>query len=282
MRIGIAIPLPADNVDISFIARKVEQLGFESIWSADHPIMPVHSESPFPYSPDGIINEHYAHCVDPFVALALAAAVTTTIKLGTGVALVPERNPLLTAKQIATLDLFSGGRFIFGVGTGWHREETEIRGGDFDHRWSQTRESLLVMKKLWTELEAEFHGRYYDFPPVKSYPKPTQKPHPPILLGGMAPNVLQRVVALADGWIPNRVTPQQVEASRKTLNTLAREAGRDPNSLVISVHGQPVDRDFIKALLDAGADRVVVMPSAAPDENAMERELDRIAEAVLR
>ena len=282
MSIGVAIPLPADDVDVAFIARKAEELGFESLWSADHPIMPVHSKSPFPYSPDGIIQENYAHCIDPFVALARASGVTSTIKLGTGVALVPERNPLLMAKQIATLDLFSGGRFIFGIGTGWHREETEIMGGDFDHRWAQTREAVLVMKELWTKPEAEFHGRYYSFPPVKSYPKPAQKPHPPILLAGMAPNVLRRVVALADGWIPNRVTPAQVEEGRATLGALAKEAGRDPASLVISVHGQPVDRDLVQSLLNAGANRVVVMPSAASSEEAMGQELERVAEVVLR
>ena len=282
MTIGVAIPIPADDVDVAFIARKAEELGFESLWSADHPIMPVHSKSLFPYAPDGIIQETYAHCVDPFVALARASGVTSTIKLGTGVALVPERNPLLMAKQIATLDLFSGGRFIFGVGTGWHREETEIMGGDFDHRWTQTREAILVMKELWAKPEAEFHGRYHSFPPVRSYPKPAQKPHPPILLAGMAPNVLRRVVALADGWIPNRVTPAQVEEGRATLDALAKEAGRDPASLVISVHDQPVDRDLVQSLLNAGANRVVVMPSAASSEEAMGQEMERVAEVVLR
>ena len=217
MSIGITVPLPAYHVDVAFIAKKAEELGFESIWCAEHPIIPVHSDSPFPSSPDGVIPESYSHFVDPFVALARASGVTTEIKLGTGITLVPERNPLLLAKEVSTLDHFSGGRFLFGIGTGWLREETEIMGGDFDHRWTQAREAVQVMKKLWTEEEAAHTGRYYNFPPVKSYPKPFQKPHPPVLLGGMAPNVLRRVVAWADGWLPNRITHQALrEKARGT------------------------------------------------------------------
>ena len=155
MNIGVSIPLPAYKVDPGFIARTAEALGFESLWCAEHPIMPVHSSSRFPGSADGIIPESYSHFVDPFVALARASGTTTRLKLGTGITLVPERNPLLLAKEISTLDLFSGGRFLFGIGTGWHREETTIMGGDFDHRWTQTREAILVMKELWTKAEAE-------------------------------------------------------------------------------------------------------------------------------
>ena len=152
-----------------------------------------------------------------------------------------ERNPLILAKEIAVLDLHSNGRFIFGVGAGWNREETTMMGGDFDHRWTQAREAVMALKALWTQDEAEFHGRYYDFPPVYCYPKPAQKPHPPVLLGGNAPNVLQRVARYADGWLPNRITPRQVEERRKTLDTLATEQGRDPASVIISVFGQPPD-----------------------------------------
>ena len=186
MSIGVSIPLPAYLVDPALIAKKAEDLGFESIWYAEHPAVPVHSNSPFP-STGGEIPENYSHFTDPYIALARASGVTSTIKLGTGITLVPERNPLLLAKEIAALDLYSGGRFLFGVGTGWLREETELMGGNFDHRWSQTREAIEVMKALWTNEVAEFHGEYFDFPPVKSYPKPVQKPHPPVILGGMAP-----------------------------------------------------------------------------------------------
>ena len=155
-------------------------------------------------------------------------------------------------------------------------------GGDFDHRWSQAREAVLALKELWTEDEAEFHGKYYDFPPVKCYPKPAQKPHPPVLLGGMAKNVLRRIVAWGDGWLPNRVTPEQLKESRAILDTLAAEMGRDPESITISVYGQPADLDLVKSLHDAGADRVVVRPEIANTEEEMSAELERIAEAVLR
>jgi probable F420-dependent oxidoreductase len=282
MNVGISVPLPAYNVDVAFMARQAEELGFESLWCAEHPIIPVHTTSRFPGSADGIIPESYSHFVDPFVALGRASGATTTIKLATGIVLVPERNPLLLAKEIATLDLFSGGRFLFGIGTGWLREETEIMGGNFDHRWSQTREAILAMKELWTKEEAEFHGTYYNFPPVKSYPKPRQKPHPPVILGGLATNVLRRIVAWGDGWLPNRVTPEQVRESRATLDTLAEEAGRDPASLSISVYGQPADRNLITRFFEASADRVVVRPPTAKTESEIAVELERIAAAVLR
>jgi len=281
MTIGTSVPLPAYEFDPAFVAQKAESLGFDSIWYAEHPILPVHSESPFP-STGGAIPESYAHFTDPYIALARASSVTSTIKLCTGITLITEHNPLLLAKEIATLDRISGGRFIFGIGTGWNREETEIMGGDFDHRWTQAREAAAVMKELWTNDEAEFHGRYYNFPLVKSNPKPIQKPYPPILLGGMAKNVLRRVATWGDGWMPNRVTPAEVEQSRKTLDVLAKEKGRDPSSLEISVYGQPADRTLVKSLLDAGANRVVVRPEVGSSNEKIGQELERMAEAVLR
>jgi probable F420-dependent oxidoreductase len=282
MNIGISVPLPAYHVDVGFMARKAEELGFESFWCAEHPFIPVSSASRFPGSADGVIPESYSHFVDPFVALARASGTTKSIKLGTGIVLVPERNPLLLAKEISTLDLFSGGRFLFGIGAGWLREETQIMGGDFDHRWTQTRESILAMKELWTKPAAEFHGKYYDFPPVKSFPKPLQKPHPPVLLGGGAKNVLQRVVAWGDGWLPNRITPGELRESRATLDRLAKDAGRDPSHITISVHGQPADRDLLRRLHDAGATRVIVRPPVAKTESEMSTEMTRIADAVLK
>ena len=281
MSVGVSIPLPAYLVDPALIAKKAEDLGFDSIWYAEHPAVPVHSSSPFP-STGGEIPEAYSHFTDPYIALARASAVTTTIKLGTGITLVPERNPLLLAKEIAALDLYSGGRFLFGVGTGWLREETELMGGDFEHRWSQTREAIQVMKELWINDVAEFHGQYFDFPPVKSFPKPAQKPHPPVILGGMARRVLRRVADHADGWMPNRVTPAQIEDSRARLDAMAAEGGRDPASITITVYGQEPNRDVVQPFLDSGADRVVVRPDFYDSEESMNRELERMAGAVLR
>ena len=281
MNVGISVPLPAYWVDPGAMARKAEELGFESFWCAEHPFIPVKTTSRFPGAADGVIPEAYAHFVDPFVALARASGMTTRIKLATGIVLVPERHPLLLAKEVSTLDLFSGGRFLFGIGAGWLKEETELLGGDFAHRWTQTRESVLAMKELWTKPEAEFHGTYYDFPPVKSNPKPAQRPHPPVLLGGAAKNVLERVVAWGDGWLPNRITPDQLRDSRATLDRLAKDAGRDPGKLTISVHGQPADRGLITRLHEAGATRVIVRPDPVKTDAEMAAQLARIAEAVL-
>ena len=281
MNIGTSVPLPAYTIDPAFMAKKSEALGFESIWYAEHAAVPVHSDSPFPAT-GGEIPWTYSHFTDPYIALARASGATSKIMLGTGITLVPERNPLLLAKEIASLDRFSGGRFLFGIGTGWLKEETEMMGGDFEHRWTQTREAIEVMKELWTKEEAEYHGRYFDFPLVKSYPKPLQKPYPPIILGGMAKNVLRRVVAHADGWLPNRVTPADVEESRKKLDAMAAEAGRDPKSITISVYGQLPEHDVVHSLLNAGADRVVVRPEHVETEKEMGEQLERMAEAVLR
>lgn len=280
MAVGTSVPLPAYTIDPAFMAKKAEELGFESIWYAEHPAVPVHSASPFPAT-GGEIPWTYSHFTDPYIALARASAVTSTIKLGTGITLVPERNPLLLAKEISALDLYSGGRFLFGIGTGWLREETELMGGDFPHRWTQTREAIEVMKALWTQEEAEYHGRYFDFPLVKSYPKPAQKPHPPIIIGGMAKNVLRRIVDHADGWLPNRVTPAEVETSRGLLNDMAQEAGRDPSAITISVYGQEPKREVVQSYLNAGADRVVVRPEYVETEAEMGEQLERMAEAVL-
>ena len=281
MSVGVSTPLPAYTVDPAFMARKAEELGFESLWYAEHPAVPVQSDSPFPAT-GGEIPWTYSHFTDPYIALARASGATSTIKLGTGITLVPERNPILLAKEIASLDRFSGGRFLFGIGTGWLREETEIFGGDFEHRWTQTREALEVMKELWTKDEAEYHGKYYNFPPVKSYPKPAQQPHPPIIVGGHARNVLRRIVAHADGWLPNRITPAELEDSRKRLDAMAEEAGRDPKSITISVYGQPADHEVVQSYLNAGADRVVVRPDHVANDYEMGKQLERMAEVVLR
>jgi probable F420-dependent oxidoreductase len=217
---------------------------------------------------------------DPFMGLARASAVTTTLKLGTGICLVPERNPLLLAKEIASLDYFSNGRFLFGIGAGWLQEETEIMGGNFAHRWSQTREAILVMKELWSKEEAEYHGTFYDFPPVRSFPKPAQQPHPPILLGGAARHVFQRVVAWGDGWMPIRLTPEEVKRGRTTLDELATAAGRDPSTIDITVFGQASDRDMLQRFAEAGASRAIVRLSTTVSDVAL-TELERMAVQVL-
>ena len=180
MDIGLKMSISTNSIDVAEIAAKAEALGFESIWLPEHPVMPVNPASKYPGSPDGSIPASMSDMGDPYIGLARASAVTNTIKLGTGITLIPERNPLVLAGAIASLDRFSGGRFLLGIGTGWLREETEIMGGDFDHRWTQARESIEVMRALWTQDTAEYHGRYYDFPPVQCNPKPAQEGGPPV------------------------------------------------------------------------------------------------------
>ena len=280
MKIGIST-FPTDySPDIALIARRAEELGFESLWVPEHAVLPAAVATSWPGSDDGVIPRVYADIADPFVALSRASAVTERLKLGTAICLVPEHNPLLLAKQVATLDMYSGGRFLFGIGAGWLREETEVMGGDFDHRWGQTRESVLAMKELWTKTKSEYHGRFYDFPAVYSFPRPVQRPHPPVLLGGMAANVFRRVVAWGDGWLPNRVTPDEVREGRLTLDKLANDAGRDPASIEITVSGQPPDGELIEQYEDAGAVRVVVRLAGMEEDQTLEQ-VDRIAEAVL-
>jgi probable F420-dependent oxidoreductase len=280
MKIGILMFPTQQPVDVAEVARKAEELGFDSLWVGEHPVMPVHSTSPFPGSPDGRIPASYSWFVDPFVALARASAVTTTLKLGTGITLVPERNPLLLAKEIATLDYFSRGRFLFGIGAGWNKEETEIMGGNFAHRWTQTREAIEAMKALWANEAAEYHGQYYDFPLVRSFPQPVQQPHPPIFLGGSAPQVFKRTVAYGNGWMPTRSTPELIKQGRAILNELATKAGRDPKSIEVMAYIAPLDRAALQALAEAGADAAVLLLAREPEAAAL-AELEQMAQKVL-
>ena len=261
MDIGVFFFTSGESADPAIVAKKAEDLGFASIWAPEHPVLPVHTTVGYPAAPDQPIPRTVGIISDPFVALARASATTTKIKLGTGICLVPERNPLLLAKEIATLDHYSGGRFLFGIGAGWQKEETEIMGGDFLRRWTQTRDSILAMKELWTTDESEYHGKYYDFPAVKCFPKPAQKPHPPVLLGGSAKNVFKRTVEWGDGWMPVSVSPKTIKQGRETLNELATAAGRDPASISVMAFGQPGQlrkKENLEGLEEAGAEHAII------------------------
>ncbi|HZQ36367.1 MAG TPA: TIGR03619 family F420-dependent LLM class oxidoreductase, partial [Dehalococcoidia bacterium] len=232
MRVGIITVA----VDAAALAQRAEALGFDSLWIPEHTttpaqIAPKSTNYREHLEPDGTPQALYrsGQFADPFITLARASAVTQRIRLGTGICLVPEHHPLLLAKQVATLDHFSRGRFRFGIGAGWLQEETAIMGGDFDHRWGQTREAILAMKQLWENGAGEFHGKHYDFPPVLSYPQPLQRPHPPIYVGAFAlGNVFRRIVSYGNGWITWILSPEQIREGRATLDRLAGEAGRDP------------------------------------------------------
>ena len=280
MEIGVFASLSAQAVDVAEVAQKIEVAGFESFWMPEHPVMPVHTTSQYRGTPDGSVPPYMYDMVDPYMALSRASAVTSKIKLGTSISLIPERNPLMLAKVIATLDHYSNGRFILGVGAGWHREETTVMGGNFDHRWTQTRENIQAMKELWTQEQAEFHGTYVDFPPVYCDPKPVQKPNPPVLLGGAAPNLFRRIVGWADGWLPAGASVEQVKAGRATMDELAEAAGRDPASFQVTVFNVAAERDLLQQYAEAGADRVILSLPNAREAGALD-EVDKLAEAAL-
>ena len=280
MNIGISLFAGERPLDTAAVAQQAEALGFDSLWMGEHPIIPVHSTASAPGSSEGSIPDFYSRLVDPFVALARASAVTTRLKLGTGIILVPERNPLLLAKEVATLDYLSKGRFLFGIGAGWNREETEIMGGNFAHRWTQTQEAIEAMKALWANEAAEYHGTYYDFPLVRSFPRPVQQPHPPIFLGGTARQVFKRTVAYGNGWMPTRSTPELIRQGRAVLNELALEAGRDPTSITVLAYLAPTDRAVLQDLMEAGADGAVVRLEGESEAGALAA-LEQIAQKVL-
>ena len=285
MKIGVFEFCIDRSVDPAIIAKRAEELDFASYWVPEHAIIPVKTSSPYPASEDGIIPDEYGRITDPFVSLARASAVTKTIELGTGICLIPERNPLELAKEVATLDHFSGGRFIFGIGAGWLREETEIMGGDFDHRWGQTKDAVLAMKELWTQDEAEYHGKYYDFPAVRSFPKPARKPHPPVYMGGSSKYVFKRVVEWGDGWMPVLSPVEDIQAGRQRLNEMAEQAGRDPKEISVLAFGWPGKfrtKEEISALQSAGVDHVTIwLTQSEAGEGAVLSELESLAKAVL-
>lgn len=285
MKIGVFEFCIDRSVDPAVIAKRAEELGFASYWVPEHPIVPVKTTSPYPASDDGLIPDEYGRITDPFVSLARASAVTAKIELGTGICLVPERNPLELAKEVATLDHFSGGRFIFGIGAGWLREETEIMGGDFDHRWGQTKDAVLAMKELWTKDEAEYHGKYYDFPAVRSFPKPVQKPHPPVYMGGSSKYVFKRVVEWGDGWMPVLSPVEDIKAGRRRLNEMAEAAGRDPKEISVLAFGFPEKfrtRAAMDELAAAGVDQATVwLLQSENGEAAVLSELESLARELL-
>lgn len=263
MNIGVSVFPTEQAGDPGAIAREAENLGFESLWVADHVVIPVKYTTVYPRSADGSVPDFFAHLADPFVALALAAAATKTIKLGTGVCLIPERNTITTAKAVASLDRYSNGRMIIGAGAGWFREEAEVMGVHFQKRWKHLRESVEALRELWSKEEASYDGEFVKFPPVRLFPKPVQKPYPPILLGAHDPHyAVKRVAQYADGWCPGNLTPAQAKETLPEIRRLARDAGRDPDRLEFSVilmpQGDGPTVDTIKQYAEAGVTRLII------------------------
>jgi probable F420-dependent oxidoreductase len=247
------------------LAREAEARGFESLWLPEHTHIPVSRRSAWPGGP--VLPKEYSHTYDLFVALATAAAVTTRIKVASGICLLVERDPITTAKEVASLDHLSGGRVLFGIGAGWNAEEMEDHGTVFRTRWRLLKERVQAMKAIWTQDEAAFDGDFVHFEPIWSWPKPVQRPHPPVILGAHGPKALARVVDYCDGWIPIGVRSGDLPTEIGALHRLARENGRDPQTISVNVYGVPADREVLVRLRDAGATRAVFsLPPAGPEK----------------
>jgi probable F420-dependent oxidoreductase len=247
------------------LARAAEERGFESLWMSEHSHIPASRRSPFPGG--GELPSYYHECLDPFVALAAAAEATSELRLGTGVCLVVQRDPFHLAKEVATLDRISDGRLLFGVGAGWNREEMEDHGTDFARRFGLLRERIEAMKRIWADDRAEYHGKQVDFDPMLPGPRPVQQPHPPIHVGGGWPHGARRAIRYGDGWIPLAGRGDDAAALLPDFRELAREAGRDPAELEVTVYGLILpEPDALQQLADAGIHRAVLgVPPAADD-----------------
>jgi len=273
MDFGIAIFPTEYAISMQELAPLVEKAGFESLWVAEHSHIPVSRTSPYPRGGD--LPKEYSHTLDPFVALTAAATATTTLLVATGVCLVIERDTIHTAKSVASLDHLSGGRFLFGIGGGWNREEMGNHGTAFETRWRLLREQVEAMKAIWTEDEAEYHGELVSIDRAWCWPKPVQKPHPPVLLGGNGPRTLQRVVRYADGWMPNR--GDWLDRIPE-LQRMAADAGRAPIP-VTTYGGREDDPADIERLREAGIERVIWYVPPDGRDTALRR-LEQVTELV--
>jgi len=272
MEFGVAMFFTDYAMDAGEFAQAAEQRGFDSVWAPEHSHIPTSRLSPFPTGGD--LPKKYAECMDPFVSLTLAAAMTKTIKLGTGVCLVVQRDPIQTAKLVASLDQVSRGRFLFGIGGGWNAEEMADHGtSDFKGRWKLVRERVEAMKAIWTQDVAEYHGSLVDFGPMHARPKPAQRPHPPVIVGGAFPYGARRAIAYGQGWVPHGSRPQYGDVGQflPEFQKMAREAGRDPADIPVTLFGIPADLDRLRYYRDAGVARVVVSLDSAPADKIVPR-----------
>ena len=249
MRIG-AFYFPTDyGINLAELGRALEDRGFDSLFVPEHTHIPTSRKTPWPAG--GELPQQYWHTMDPFIALTAAALASKTIRVATGICLLIQRDPIHTAKEAASVDNVSGGRFIFGIGGGWNREEMSDHGTEFSTRWKLLRERVEAIKAIWTNDVAEYHGDLVDFGPMWCYPKPVQKPHPPVVLGGSGPKVLERVIRYADGWMPNR---GDVVERIPELQRMAKAAGREP----IPVTYYPkASASEVERLAQAGVDRLI-------------------------
>ncbi|HVC59879.1 MAG TPA: LLM class F420-dependent oxidoreductase [Acetobacteraceae bacterium] len=267
MLFGAAMFFTAESMAPGTLGRLLEERGFESLWVPEHSHIPVTRSTPFPGGGD--LPRPYYDIMDPFLVLTAAAVATTTLKIGTGVCLVNQRDPIHTAKLVSSIDQLSGGRFLFGVGNGWNREEMEHHGTDFATRHKLSRERIEAMQAIWTQDTAEYRGEFVNFGPMQTWPKPVQKPYPPLIVGGAWPYGARRAVRYGNGWIPRAGRPQYDDVTNflPQFHELARAAGRDPASLPITIFRVPDRLDRLQHYRDLGVTRVVIsLPAAKEDE----------------
>ena len=281
MQVGAAMFFTDYSMGAAELAQALEARGFESVWAPEHSHIPTSRRSP--YQAGGELPKQYYDVMDPFVTLSAAASVTRTIKLGTGVCLIIQRDTIQTAKLVASLDQVSGGRFLFGIGGGWNAEEMEDHGTEFKTRFKLMRERVEAMKEIWTRDAAEYHGDLVDFAPMAAWPKPVQKPHPPVIVGGAFPHSARRALRYGDGWIPNASRQHYADVTDflPQFKEMASEMGRDPGQVPVTIWGATEDYDRLRRYQDQGIARVVV---SLPPENAEKTlpALDRWAELIRR
>lgn len=265
MKFGVFY-FPTDyGIQVPELAVELENRNIESLFVCEHTHIPTSRKSPFPGG--GELPKKYIHTHDPFIALSFAAGLTKKLRLGTGICLVPQHDPIVLAKVIASLDMMSGGRFEFGIGGGWNIDEMNNHGVEYKTRFKQMREHTEAMKAIWTQDEASYHGEFVNFDPIWSYPKPTQKPHPPILLGGETDYTLKRIVEYCDGWIPRGNMDFDPKVSLKRLHDMADKHGRDPKELSTTLFRGPTTKEALDACREAGVDRVLYeVPDGTRDE----------------
>ena len=266
MKLGITMFATDYAMRPDELAQACEERGFESLWFPEHTHIPASRRTPLPLG-GGELPRYLWHLHDLFVTLMAAAAVTKTIKIGSGICLVIERDPITLAKEVASVDQLSGGRLLFGIGGGWNAEEMENHGTPFPQRWKVLRERIEAMKVIWAEDEAEYHGEFVNFDPIWCYPKPLQKPHPPILMGTLAAKGLNRVVQYCDGWIPVGATIQDLPAAIRDLHARAEQAGRKPSEVPVSVFSASGDETTLGQYQELGVERAVfAVPSKGKEQ----------------
>jgi len=267
MHFGAAMFFTDYSMPPGELGRALEERGFESLWAPEHSHIPVSRASPFPNGGD--LPKQYYDVMDPFVTLAAAAAATKTLKIGTGVCLVQQRDPIQTAKLVASIDQLSAGRFLFGVGSGWNAEEMADHGTPFKSRHRIARERIEAMKVIWTESKAEYHGEFVNFEPMMAWPKPLQKPHPPVIVGGAFPYGARRAIRYGDGWVPHASRPEYGDVSDflPQFHQMVKQAGRDPASLPLTMFRVVEEIDRLRHYRDIGIARVVItLPSAGAEQ----------------